>query len=137
LHRNVDLASQLLLRRHRSSPQLRQQATCLVTTDLAQGAGKANQIVFAEATALHQLTEARQSARVADATEDVNGGSPRMVIVEQRQEPPQRHVGMPLAECASHLDEKRVPVVEARLWPKGRRQGIERLDDLISGARHF
>jgi hypothetical protein len=177
LHREVDLVSQLLLRGRHSLSQPRQEATCFVTTDLAQRAGKANQIVLAEATALHQLTEARHSARITDAAEDVDGGGPRMVIVEQRQEPLQRHVGIPLAERAGHLDEERVPVVEAgvlqlfrwrrrrhhfeqrleqldatfvnpavlsfqalvkaRLRPKGRRQGIERLDDLVSGDRHF
>jgi hypothetical protein len=34
LHRDVDLASQLLLRGRHSLPQLRQQATCFVTADL-------------------------------------------------------------------------------------------------------
>jgi hypothetical protein len=113
LHRDIDLAPQLPLRGHNSLPQLRQEATCFVTADLAQRAGKAHQIVLAEAMALHQLTEARHGTRITDAAKDVDGGGPRMVIVEQGQEPLQRHLGIPVAERAGHLDEERAPVVEA------------------------
>jgi hypothetical protein len=136
LHRDVDLASQILLGGRHRLPQLRQETTCFIATDLAQSASKANQIVLAEATALHQVIEARHSARITNAAEDIDGGGPRMVIVEQRQEPLQGHLGIPLAERAGHLDEESVPVVEAgvpQLFLRRRRrdrpeQRIEQID---------
>lgn len=86
-----------MLRRHRSRPARRQ--------------GEPDRPRRGDGPASTDRGEARHG--ITDAAEDVDGGGPRMVIVEQGQEPLQCHVGISLAERAGDLDEDRVPVVEA------------------------